>query len=168
MIRRARRGHPLRRISFRRSARWPSQLRRHAAADQAFGIRPPRRRTLTEVAGHSRVDDHWSVVSATDSSRCRYDHQGIVKRSAPLKIQNGMVTHTQTANGQREAPSRWPSRYGQGDEVAAPNESSPGKVLEEIARGRARVHAGHSPRQAPRRYRRMGRAPGDRLSQVTA
>ena len=45
-----------------------------------------------------------------------------------------MVTHTQTANGQREAPSRWPSRYGQGDEVAAPNESSPGKVLEEIAR----------------------------------
>ena len=57
-----------------------------------------------------------------------------MKRSAPLKIQNGMVTHTQTANGQREAPSRWPSRYGQGDEVAAPNESSPGKVLEEIAR----------------------------------
>ena len=45
-----------------------------------------------------------------------------------------MVTHTQTANGQREAPSRWPSRYGQDDEVAAPNESSPGKVLEEIAR----------------------------------
>ena len=91
-----------------------------------------------------------------------------VKRSATLKIQNSMVTHTVNASRQREAAIWWPSRYGQEDEVAAPNEIPPGRVLEEILRGRARVHAGHSPRQAPRRYRRMGRAPGDRLSQVTA
>jgi len=45
-----------------------------------------------------------------------------------------MVTHTQTANRQREAASWWPSRHGQDDEVAALNEISPGKVLEEIAR----------------------------------
>jgi hypothetical protein len=32
---------------FEGSARWPSHLRHHAAADQTFGIRTPRRRTLT-------------------------------------------------------------------------------------------------------------------------
>jgi len=57
-----------------------------------------------------------------------------MKRSAALKIQNSMVARTQNANRQRKAASRWPSRYGQDDEVAALNEIPPGKVLGEIAR----------------------------------
>jgi hypothetical protein len=82
-----------------------------------------------------------------------YDHPGIVKRSATLEIQTSMLTRTERKQAAQGGPlvavSVWPGRRSRRFEWDSARQG-----FQEIACGRARVHAGHFPRQAPRRYRR--------------
>jgi hypothetical protein len=69
------------------SARWPSRLRHHAAADQTFKIRTPRRRTLTGTGAFPSVATliRYTGLSERTVRTCldRLDSEGIIRPCDP-------------------------------------------------------------------------------------